>query len=109
MSAEKISEHIFAPTRGCCIHYPQSIILFTYQVGILIDFVPNFKKVNHTGYVGENFDILCSPPKLTYWSPHTWLKQLQLRQTNISEDDISLAGLSKTYASPIHGEFSEKL
>ena len=63
MSAEKISEHIFAPTRGCCIHYPQSIILFTYQVGILIDFVPNFKKVNHTGYVGENFDILSSPPK----------------------------------------------
>ena len=50
-----------------------------------------------------------SPQKLTYWSPHTWLKQLQLRQTNISEDDISLAGLSKTYASPIHGEFSEKL
>ena len=63
MSAEKISERIFAPTRGCCVHYPQNIILFIYQVGILINFVPNFKKVNHTGYVAENFEILCSHQK----------------------------------------------
>ena len=79
-------------------------------MGILIDFAPNFKKANHTGCVAENFEILCSHQKqITCWSPHTWLKQLQLRQTNISEGDVSLAGLSKTYASPIHGEFSEKL
>ena len=62
MSAEKYLS-TFSRQLEVAVFIILKYILFTYQVGILFDFVPNFKKVNHTGYVGENFDILCSPPK----------------------------------------------